>query len=350
MTERTTKGSEFQALDPEFLAKTREELAQARLALEQIHADRDELEPMFYEISDKWSGLDEKESELEEKASELEQALAKVRADRDELEPTFDEVTSKWSEFDEKESDLGHHIEALLVLLGELPFVEPEPAAPEPIIKKTRGGKRPIPTLNDFVGRNTRRQRSADLVVNLLKSLGKPLHYRDIYEELTTNESFRDGFLFEFFRDGSLGGVDPAATLLSRFFKDPRLYRPRRGTYALVEWLDREDDQSAGDRSDATDRLAATRRLIRGGKSQFRWDHDVLGAAERALRDTRSPMHHLALTEKMIELGRWKPLESTPKNFVSLRLAKDIRENGDRSRFRRFGRGIYGLSEWGDGE
>ena len=181
-------------------------------------------------------------------------------------------------------------------------------------------------------------------MVDLLKSVGKPLHYRDIYEELKTNEFFRANGL------GSLGGVDPAATLLSRFFKDPRLYRPRRGTYALVEWLDREDDQPADDRSDATDRLAATRRLIRGGKSQFRWDHDVLGAAERALRDVRSPMHHLALTEKMIALGRWKPLESTPKNVVSLRLAKDIREKRRPIALPRFGRGIYGLSEWGDSE
>ena len=181
-------------------------------------------------------------------------------------------------------------------------------------------------------------------MVDLLKSVGEPLHYRDIYEELKTSE------FFHVTSRGSLGDVDPAATLLSRFFKDPRLYRPRRGTYALVEWLDREDDQPADDRLDATDRLVATRRLIRGGKSQFRWDHDVLGAAERALRDAGSPMHHLDLTEKMIELGRWKPIESTPRNVVSLRLARDIRENGDRSRFRRFGRGIYGLSEWGDSE
>ena len=302
---------------------------------------------MLDEIVGKWSELDEKEGDLQQA---LEKVRAQNRAAHDELEPMLDEITGKWSELDKQEGDLQKHIDALLVLLGELPFVEPEPAAPKPIIPKHRDLKLiTIPTADDlaWLGHwwsRTLQQDSADLVVNLLKSVGKPLHYRDIYEELKTNEFFHAA------GHGSLGDVDPAATLLSRFFKDPRLYRPRRGTYALVEWLDREDDQPADDRSDATDRLAATRRLIRGGKSQFRWDHDVLGAAERALRDVRSPMHHLALTEKMIALGRWKPLESTPKNVVSLRLAKDIRENGDRSRFRRFGRGIYGLSEWGDGE
>lgn len=346
MAERTTKGSEFQALDPEFLAKTRAELAQTRLALEKVRAQnraaRDELEPMLDEIVGEVSELDEKEGELEI-------ALEKVRADRNELWSAHGEIEGKVSELDEKEGNLQKHIDALLVLLGELPFVEPEPAGPKPISKQAGDGKFTIPTAYDLAwlghwSSRTLQQDSADLVVNLLKSVGKPLHYRDIYEELKTNEFFRAA------GHGSLGDVDPAATLLSRFFKDPRLYRPRRGTYALVEWLDHEDDQSTDERTGAADRLAATRRLIRGGKSQFRWDHDVLGAAERALRDAGSPMHHLALTEKMIELGPWKPLESTPKNVVSLRLAKDIREHGDRSRFRRFGRGIYGLSEWGDGE
>lgn len=344
MTERTTKGSEFQALDPEFLAKTREELAQARLALEQIHAQiraaHDELEPMHDEIVGKVSELDEKEGDLEH-------ALEKVRADRNELWSAHGEITAKWSELDNKGGDLQKHIDALLVLLGERPFVEPEPAAPEERILIGKINDRPFfaPTPHNFVrAENSMRQSSADLVVNLLKNVGKPLHYRDIYEELKTNEFFRAA------GPGSLGDVDPAATLLSRIFKDPRLYRPRRGTYALVEWLDREDAQSADDRSGATDRLAATRRLIRDGKSQFRWDHDVLGAAERALRDAGSPMHHLALTEKMIELGSWKPLESTPENVVRQRLSKDLHENGDGSRFRRFGRGIYGLSEWGDSE
>lgn len=339
MAERTTKGSEFQALDPEFLAKTREELAQARLAIEQIHTDRDELEQMLDEITGKWSDLEKKESDLE-------QALEKVRADRNELRPAFDEITTNWSEFDSKEVDLWQHIDALRVLLGEQSYGARRDRGRAYTRVSNRAADRDR-------GRAVRVPSSADLVIDLLKSVGKPLHYRDIYEELKTNEFFRAT------GRGSLGGVDPAATLLSRFFKDPRLYRPRPGTYALVEWLDREDEQPADDHPDAADRHAPPRIRIPasrlflthdGFKSQLLPDHNVLGAAEQALRDAGSPIHHLDLTEKMIELGRWKPIESTPRNVVSLRLARDIRENGDRSRFRRFGRGIYGLSEWGDSE
>ena len=288
MAERTTQGSELQALDSELASQLKAGLElelraefELRAQLDQARAEQDELEDRREALAVR---VKELEKELEELLGERPNAAGRVRTRR------------------------GDH--------------------------RARGG----------AYTRVRGPSSADLVVGLLKSVGEPLHYRDIYEELKTNEFFRAA------GPGSLGDVDPAATLLSRFFKDPRLYRPRRGTYALVEWLEHEDAQPADDRSGATDRLAATRRLIRGGKSQFRWDRDVLGAAERALRDTRSPMHHLALAEKMIELGSWKPLESTPKNVVSQRLAKDIHEKGERSRFRRFGRGIYGLSEWNDSE
>ena len=295
MAKRQTQGSEFQALDPEFLAKTREELEQARSALEKVGADRDELAPVFYEISDKWSELEEKEVALKT------------------------------------------HIDALQVLLGERPYVEPEPPAQKEAIRKMKIGKRYIRI--DEPSPNEIRQHSADAVVSLLNEVGEPLHYRDIHRELKARGRLE--FLY-------VGGADPASTLLSRFFKDPRLYRPQRGTYALVEWLEREDRQSSDDLPDAADRVVATLRLTRGDKSRFLRDRDVLGAAERALREEGEAMHHLDLADKMIKMGKWRPIKSTPKNVVSLRLAKDIRDNGAGSRFRRFGRGVYGLREWGD--
>lgn len=62
---------------------------------------------------------------------------------------------------------------------------------------------------------------TADLVVALLGEVGTPLHYREIARELAARGEV------------AAGGKDPANTLLSRYFDDPRLYRPKRGTYAL---------------------------------------------------------------------------------------------------------------------
>ena len=262
-----------------------------------------------------------------ELVSRLRAELDQARAEQGELENRKEALTARIEALEE----------ALEVLLDGRPHVA----------RHVRGrayARVPKRAAGRVRGRAVRVPSSADLVVDLLKSVDKPLHYRDIYEELKTSEFFHAT------SRGSLGDVDPAATLLSRFFKDPRLYRPRRGTYALVEWLDREDDQPTDDLPDAADGLAATLRLTHGDKSRFLRDRDVLGAAELALRDAGGPMHHLDLTEKMIALGPWKPTKSVPENVVSLRLAKDIREHGDRSRFRRFGRGIYGLGEWGDSE
>jgi len=64
----------------------------------------------------------------------------------------------------------------------------------------------------------------ADKVVSLLANVGKPLHYREIERELRARGQL------------TVGGQNPANTLLARYFDDERLYRPSRGTYALREW------------------------------------------------------------------------------------------------------------------
>ena len=66
----------------------------------------------------------------------------------------------------------------------------------------------------------SRREADADRVVEYLQEVGKPLHYRRIYDGLHK-------------RGLQVGGKDPANTLLSRYFNDPRLERVGRGTYAL---------------------------------------------------------------------------------------------------------------------
>ena len=64
------------------------------------------------------------------------------------------------------------------------------------------------------------KQESVDAVVELLRQVGEPLHYKQIYERLT-----------------ALGievkGKYPPNTLLARFFDDPRLERVRQGTYQI---------------------------------------------------------------------------------------------------------------------
>jgi hypothetical protein len=63
----------------------------------------------------------------------------------------------------------------------------------------------------------------ADLVVQLLKEESKPMHYREIAAALEARHAI------------AANGRDPANTLLARYFDDPRLYRPSRGTYFLRE-------------------------------------------------------------------------------------------------------------------
>jgi hypothetical protein len=58
-------------------------------------------------------------------------------------------------------------------------------------------------------------------VVRLLEQQGRALHYREI-ETLLRQQGFETG-----------GGADPANSLLARYYDDPRLYRPSRGTYDL---------------------------------------------------------------------------------------------------------------------
>ncbi len=63
-------------------------------------------------------------------------------------------------------------------------------------------------------------QETADAVVELLSELRVPLHYRDIYRELSA-------------RGMEVAGEDPAKTMLARYFNDERLQRISRGTYAI---------------------------------------------------------------------------------------------------------------------
>ena len=62
----------------------------------------------------------------------------------------------------------------------------------------------------------------ADLVVEYLRVVGRPTRCEEIYLALRGRVK--------------AGGATPADSLLARYSTDPRLYRPRKGWYALVEW------------------------------------------------------------------------------------------------------------------
>jgi HB1, ASXL, restriction endonuclease HTH domain len=67
----------------------------------------------------------------------------------------------------------------------------------------------------------TQRRELADMVVELLRENGRPMHYREIERELRARGLFAGG------------GKDPANGLLATYFDDDRLYRPARGTYEV---------------------------------------------------------------------------------------------------------------------
>ena len=127
----------------------------------------------------------------------------------DRLEDALRVLDAQLAEISAQRARIAPQIEHLRALLGKDPLQTPvRPVARAPRARSPR----PVDGSTD-----------ADRVVALLRDRGQPIHYREIYDCLT-----QDGV--------QVGGKDPAGTLLARYFDDPRLYRPARGTYGLVEW------------------------------------------------------------------------------------------------------------------
>lgn len=79
------------------------------------------------------------------------------------------------------------------------------------------------PSVGSLPERSARaRTATADDVVDLLAREGTSMHYKDIHAAIVE-------------RGIPIGGRGNADTLLSRYFKDERLERVARGTYALVD-------------------------------------------------------------------------------------------------------------------
>lgn len=117
------------------------------------------------------------------------------------------EVDSRIAELQERRRDLTDQRGHLVALMGERALSQ----QPAPDLDASREpGAVGSPSI-------------ADRVVALIAEVGKPLHYRDIEREMRARGQV------------AVGGRDPANTLLSRYFNDPRLFRPSRGTYDLRE-------------------------------------------------------------------------------------------------------------------
>lgn len=124
-----------------------------------------------------------------------------LRARREGLAKEHEALRAKISTWERRRSELEEQISHIDALLGERVVTGPPDAA----------------ETSDSSSRNE----AADLVVDLLREVGQPMHYRAIEQELRARGAIQ------------MEGKDPANTLLARFFNDPRLYRPTRGTYAL---------------------------------------------------------------------------------------------------------------------
>ncbi len=134
---------------------------------------------------------------LEAELRELDQRLAAISAERAQITPQID------------------HLRALL---GKSPLPASPPQAQTSAPQRVRRIQPPDGSTD------------ADRVVALLREHGQPIHYRDIHQRLVQ-------------AGVQVGGKDPAGTLLARYFDDPRLYRPARGTYGLVEWRDNASER-----------------------------------------------------------------------------------------------------------
>ena len=72
-------------------------------------------------------------------------------------------------------------------------------------------------------------QESVDATIEVLREHTRPLHYREIHRKVAE-------------MGVEVLGKDPAATLLSRFSRDPRIERVSSGTYRLIPHMVHNDD------------------------------------------------------------------------------------------------------------
>lgn len=73
----------------------------------------------------------------------------------------------------------------------------------------------------------------------------------------------------------------------------------------------------------------------------------VLDAVYVILKDSPEPLHYIEITKRILQKHLWESKGKTPENTVNAQLVVDLNKNGAKSRFRRYGPGIYGLAGLG---
>lgn len=151
------------------------------------------------------------QAQLEERTARVGEINAQIEARRGQLDAR---IASLQSEFEAEISALAR---SRMALQGEIRTIrELQKRMAGEIVEEYSGTASGLPWDEDW-GRN-----AADKVVKLLQNVGRPLHYREIYNRLEAL-----GVL-------NSRSATPAEALLRNFYKDKRLFRPRRGTYFLA--------------------------------------------------------------------------------------------------------------------
>jgi restriction system protein len=73
----------------------------------------------------------------------------------------------------------------------------------------------------------------------------------------------------------------------------------------------------------------------------------VLEATYAVLKASPEPLHYIEIAKRIVEGNLWTPQGKTPENSVNAQLVVDINKKGTKSKFRRYGPGIYGLADSG---
>lgn len=151
------------------------------------------------------------QAQLEERTARVEEINAQIEERRSELDAR---IASLQGEFEAEISALAR---SRMALQGEIRTIrELQRRMAGEIVEDLTSVETGLPWDEDW-GRN-----AADKVVKLLQNVGRPLHYREIYNRLEAL-----GVL-------NSRSATPAEALLRNFYKDKRLFRPRRGTYFLA--------------------------------------------------------------------------------------------------------------------
>ena len=162
------------------------------------------------------------QAQLEERTARVGEINAQIEERRGQLDAR---ISSLQSEFEAEISALARH---RMALQGEIRTIrELQKRMAGEIVEDYSGAPSGLSWDEDW-GRN-----AADKVVKLLQNVGRPLHYREIYNRLEAL-----GVL-------NSRSATPAEALLRNFYKDKRLFRPRRGTYFLASR--RGETEQAGD-------------------------------------------------------------------------------------------------------